>query len=264
MIDSLSLEMLSGKLVIGMLMFIRIMGLMVSGPFWSNSAIIRQLKVFIAVIFAVFLTEPFWKDQPVVDFHLWNLVFLSMKEFLVGVAIGFSSRMVFWGARFAGGIIDFDMGYQTSTLFTQGETPTLVGEIKHLAVLMIFLLVNGHHFVLEALWASVQAVPITTFAITDSTIQLLLKQTLSVFLIGVKMEAPILVALFLVNLALALLARVAPQTNIFIMSFQLKIVVGLLVLIASVPLFIFIAKMSLETVEGDVMRLIMSLNPGRV
>lgn len=129
---------------------------------------------------------------------------------------------------------------------------------------MIFLLVNGHHFILQALWASVRAVPITTFAITDSTVELLIKQTLSVFLIGVKMAAPILVALFLVNLALALLARVAPQTNIFIMSFQLKVVVGLLVLMASVPLFVFISKLGLEQMETEVMKMILSLNPERV
>jgi flagellar biosynthesis protein FliR len=264
MIDSLSINILSGKFIIGMLMFMRVMGLMVSGPFWSNTGVIPQLKMFIAVIFAVFLTEPFWKDQPVIDFHLWNMVFLVLKEFLVGVAIGFSARMVFWGARFAGGIIDFDMGYQTSTLFVQGETPTLVGEIKSLVILMVFLLVNGHHFILQALWASIQAVPITVFTITDSTVELLIKISLSVFLIGVKIAAPVLVALFLVNLALALLARVAPQTNIFIMSFQVKVVVGLLVLMASVPLFVFISKIALEQMELDVMRVILSLNPARV
>jgi flagellar biosynthetic protein FliR len=264
MVDSLSINILSGKFIIGMLMFIRIMGLMVSGPFWSNPGIIPQLKMFLAVIFAVFLTEPFWKDQPVIDFHLWNMVLLSLKEFMVGVAIGFSARMAFWGARFAGGIIDFDMGYQTSTLFVQGETPTLVGEMKSLAILMVFLIVNGHHFILQALWASVQAVPLTTFTITDSTIELLIKITLSVFLIGIKMAAPVLVALFLVNLSLALLARVAPQTNIFIMSFQVKIVVGLLVLMASVPLFVFISKFALEQMETEVMKVILSLNPARV
>ena len=264
MIDSLSINILSGKFIIGMLMFIRVMGLMVSSPLWSNSAIIPQMKVFLAVIFAVFMTEPFWKEQPVIDFHLWNMVLISLKEFMVGIAIGFSAKMVFWGARFAGGIIDFDMGYQTATLFDQGVSPTLVGEIKYLAVLMVFLILNGHHFVLQALWASIRAVPITTFTMTDSTMQLLIKISLSVFLIGVKLAAPVLVALFLVNLALALLARVAPQTNIFIMSFQLKIVVGLLVLLASVPLFIFVSKIFLENMETQVMQLILSLNPARV
>ena len=65
-------------------------------------------------------------------------------------------------------------------------------------------------------------------------------------------------------MALALLARVAPQTNIFILSFQLKIAIGLLVLMASVPLFIYITKYSLQGFEEELMRIILSLNPARV
>ena len=150
------------------------------------------------------------------------------------------------------------------SMFNYDNAPTLVGELKNMAVLMLFIFIGGPNSLLESLFASFRAVPVNTFEVTGSTVQLLIKLVTSVFIIGIKIAAPILVALFLTNLALALLARVAPQTNIFILSFQLKITVGLLILLASAPLFVFMAKYSLETFQEETMRIILSLNPERV
>lgn len=265
MVDSGAIYVLTGKFLVGVLFFIRILGFMTTSPIFRNPAVFPQMKVMIGVILAISITNIFWEEQPDIDFHLWYMILLVLKEFFVGIIIGFSYNLVFFAARFAGGILDFDMGYQTSLLFSPDSgSPTLIGELKDLATLMLFLFINGHHFMIEGLYASIRAVPITTFEITGTSVQLLIKFTTTIFIIGMKMAAPVLVALFLTNLALALLARVAPQTNIFILSFQLKIAIGLIVLFLSVPLFVMVAKYSLETMETEAMRLILSLNPGRV
>ncbi len=265
MFDTATLEILMGKFVVGMLFFVRISGMMITGPFFKNTAIIPQVKIFLSFFLAIAMTSAFSEEQPPIDFHLWYMLLLVIKEFGVGAIIGFATNMVFFAARFAGGLIDFDMGYHTASLFTQEQTsPTLVGELQNLAALMLFLFLNGHHFVIESLYASARAVPLTYFTVTESTIELLVKLATSIFIIAVKMAAPILVALFLTNLALALLARVAPQTNIFILSFQMKILVGLLTLIGGVPLFILMAKYGLNAMETETMKILMSLNPGRV
>lgn len=238
---------------------------MSSAPVFKNTAIIYPVKIALSFLITMTIVAAFWKDQPTIEFHLWYLVLLVMKEFMVGVAIGFAANLVFYAARFAGGIIDFDMGYQTAVMFDPSSTnPTLVGELKELVVIMIFFFINGHHFIIQALFASVRAVPIDVFTVTDSTIELLVRFATSIMIIGVKMSAPILISLFLTNLALALMARVAPQTNIFVLSFQLKIVVGLLVLFASVPIFAMVAKYSLKAMESELLKIILSINPARV
>lgn len=265
MIDAGSISLLSGKLIIGTLLFIRILGVMLGAPLFRSTAIPVELKVLLSVILSFSLTTSFWQEQPVIDFHLWNLIIIVFKEFMVGLAIGFSANMVFWAARFAGGLIDFDMGYQTSTLFNIEEsTPTMIGELKYMIMLMIFLFINGHHYIIQGIWASVRAVPLTTFEVTESTVHLLIRIASSVFVIALKIASPVLIALFLTNLALALLARVAPQTNIFVLSFQVKIAVGLLVLFTSIPLVVLMSKLALEGVETEMMRFILTLNPGRV
>lgn len=261
MIDSLTIFFLSGKFIIGILFFIRISGVFVAGPFFRSQAIIPQMKVIIAVMLAASLTSVFWESQPQIDLHLWNLIYLVFKEFFVGVGIGFAANIVFWAGRFAGGLIDFDMGYQTGLLFNSDESsPTLVGEFFEMVTLMIFLLINGHHYLIESIWLSVKAVPINGFVVTQPSITMFIKLATTVLVIGIKMAAPVLTALFMTNLALSFLARVAPQTNVFVLSLQLKIGVGLIMLLITTPLFVMIAKYSLQQMETELLRLIQTFN----
>jgi len=264
MLDSLTINELTGKFIVGILFFIRVLALMASGPFFDNTTLLPRVKVYLSILIALMMTSAFWRDQPPIDFHLLNLVLLVLKEVIVGLIIGFSASIVFAAARFAGGLIDFDMGYQTSLMFNIESTPTLVGELKSLVVLIIFLVIDGHHYLIEGIFASAKAVPIGSMVISESTIKLLVRLTTSVLIIGVKMAAPVMVALFLTNLSLSLLARVAPQTNVFILSFQLKVGIGLLILMAAVPIFIMITKYALLTMEDEITKVLLSLYPGNV
>ena len=265
MLESDTIYFLMSKFLMGTLMFVRVLGFMAAAPLFKNTAVLPQLKIFLAAIIAVMLTSSYWEQQPVIDFHLWYMALLVLKEFFLGAVIGFSARLVFFSARFAGGLIDLGMGYQTSALFDQNNvTPTLIGELKELVVLMLFIYLGGPEQIIETLYASMRAVPLTTFEVTSSSVGLFIKFATTVFIMGLKMAAPVLVALFCTNLALALLARVAPQTNIFILSFQIKVIVGLLVLSVSMPLFIYVAKWALGTLQQTTMEIIMSLNPGRI
>ncbi len=265
MLDATTINALMGKFIIGGLIFVRITAFIASSPFFKNSAVPNTLKVVLAVLLTSIITTAYWQEQPFIEYHLWYLPILAMREALVGIAIGFASHMMFMAAKFAGGIVDMDMGYQTSILFDKDSTtPTLIGELYNMIVLMVFLFLNGHHQILEALYISFRAVPLTEFAVTESTIILLVKFATSVLIMGVKMSAPVIVALFCTNLSLALLARVAPQTNIFILSFQMKVFVGLLILSVSVPLFVFVTKIGLSTFQEELLNILMSLNPARV
>ena len=265
MLNSADIQVLYGKFIIGTLFFIRVLGITVLGPFFTSVAIPGQVKVVLAVMIAWIMTMTFWEQQPVVDVHLWNLALLGFKEFAVGAIIGFGANFIFYAARFAGGLIDFDMGFQTALMFDSGaDSPTLIGEMKSLITLMFFLILNGHHYLIEALFASAVVVPIGVFEISRSTVNIFIQMTTSVLVIGLKMAAPTMAALFLTNLSLALLARIAPQTNVFVMSFQVKVAVGLLVLMSSVALLVFVLKLTMVPLQEDLMKLVLTLNPKKV
>ena len=265
MVDSNSIYMFTGKFLIGALIFIRVMGFMTAAPIFNNVGIPMMMKILFSVILSVSITSAFWDKQIQIDIHAWYLVFLVLKEFVCGLAIGFAVSVVFWGARMAGGLIDFDMGYHTSAIFSAPETsPTLIGELYYMMALILFFSINGHHFMIEAMFASFKAVPLTLFAITGSTVKVMVQLATEVLIVAIKIAAPILIAMFLTNLALSLLARVAPQTNIFSLSFSIKIVVGLLVLFATAPLTGMVIKQMLQVIDKEVMKFILTLNPSRV
>ncbi len=265
MLDDLVINELSGKFIIGLLFFIRISGIVVASPIFRSPAIPIPVKIFITAILSFMLTSAFANEVSSIDFHLWNIALLSFKEFLTGAIIGYALDLILQAGRYAGGMIDFEMGYHTSALFDiESTTPSIVGELKSSIILMLFLFLNGHHFVIESLYASVRAVPINSFVITESSFILLIKLITTVSIIAVKMAAPVLVSIFLTNMALALLAKIAPQTNIFILSFTLKITVGLLIMMISIPLMVMLAKYGLTLFQNETLKLIMSLNPARV
>lgn len=264
MIQSDTIVLLTGKFLIGTLFLIRILGFMVTAPLFKFDGVPAFMKILFAVILAVSLSSAFWYEQAVIDYHLWYLVFLVFKEFTMGAIMGFSANAIFWAARFAGGMIDFNLGFQASAVFANQDTPTMFGELKELMVLMVFLGINGHHLMIEGLFLSVRAVPIGTFQITESTFKLLTDMITNVTIIALKMSAPLLIAEFLTNMALALLARIAPQTNIFMLSFQIKIAVGFLVIMATISLFVLLSKHTLGGFQKEFYQFIMTLNPLRI
>ncbi len=265
MLDSTTLFALTSKFLIGTLIFIRILGVMAGAPIFKNDVIIPQVKIFLAIILSISVTSVYWQEQPTIEFHVWFLALIVLKEFLFGLIIGFSINLVFFAARMAGGLIDTDLGFQTAAMFDlSSQNPTLLGEFKEMIALMLFLSIDGHHQIIEAIYISMKAVPLLSFAMTETTEILLVKYATTVLILSIKIASPILVAMFCTNLGLALLARIAPQTNIFILSFQFKISIGLTVLLFSSPLMIYIIKWTLGIVQSQSLQIIMSLNPANV
>lgn len=260
-----SLYFLSGKFIIGILIFIRITGMFASAPFLKSEAIPMSVKIMLSVILSIVVTSAFWQEQGEINLDLWYITLVALKEFLLGTIFGFVANFIFFAARMAGGLIDTEMGFQTALLFdSTSGAPTLLGEIYELIVLMVFLIMNGHHYLIEGIFMSLKIIPLMQFEITTSTVDLLMKGATSVLILSVKMASPLLVALFVTNLSLALLGRIAPQTNIFTLSFQVKVFVGLIVLFLTIPLMVYVAKLSLESFQEDILKVLMTMNPTRV
>ena len=119
-------------------------------------------------------------------------------------------------------------------------------------------------FLIEGIYYSFKVLPLDSMVFTQTTFDLLGTTAISIFILAVKLASPLLIALFLTNLGLALLARVAPQTNVFVLSFQMKVMVGLIMLTVSLPAFVLISKNALSVVQGDFLDALISLNPMRV
>ncbi len=224
-----------------LLVLFRITGVMMLAPVFGSAMAPVPLKIFLSLLLAL-LFFPMLKGQgsaPPMDATLLTLA--VAWELAVGLLIGFAASLLFAGVQFGGHLIDQELGLQQANLLDPmlNEQISIMGQFKVLLATLIYLLINGHHLLITALSDSFRAVPLMGLRFSEGA-ALHLSDTLirDVFRMGVEIAAPALVTLFLITIALAFMARTAPEMNIFGLSFSLRLAVGFVVIALGVGLFV--------------------------
>ena len=120
------------------------------------------------------------------------------------------------------------------------QQTAVVGQFKVLVAMLVYVVIDGHHFLVAAVLGSFDSVPLLGIQITEGAV-LYLSDTVMTDLLrmGVQIAAPALVTLFLITIALAFMARTVPEMNVFILGFAVRVAVGFLVLLIGVGLFVY-------------------------
>ncbi|MFZ4619130.1 MAG: flagellar biosynthetic protein FliR [Bacteroidota bacterium] len=252
------MEIYIEQFLLFILIFVRATSMFVSAPLFGHNAIPMQAKIGMGIFLSFVLFNVAKAPVHILSYNVLGLFVLALKEVLTGLSIGFAMQVIFSGIRFAGELISFDMGFSMSTIFDpeNGTSFPVISEILYLFLLMIFILVNGHHFVFEAVYYSYSVVPIGEWHMTESTMASVTSLTGKMFIVAVKIAAPLLVSLFLANITLGILNKVMPQMNIFSVMFSLKIGIGFIVIIATIPVIAFVFKKLLTSFQSNIVELI--------
>jgi flagellar biosynthetic protein FliR len=186
------------------------------------------------------------------------LIVLSIKEAITGLVIGFMLQFVFWGVSYAGTLIGFDMGLTMAEVFNPSadESNNIIGEFLYYGALMMFFMINGHHYIISSLKHSFSVIPLGKFTLTKPVYDLIVVYSASVFVIAVKIASPIMVSFFLVSIAEGILARIIPNMQVFFVTQPLKIGVGILLLASITPLYLYVIKNLLQDYESKLYSLI--------
>jgi flagellar biosynthesis protein FliR len=221
-----------------LILFIRVLGILASSPVFGHRAFVNQAKVGFALVLSIAL-YPAVPITLAATTDLFPFVFVVIKELMLGVMVGFVARLVFIAVQFAGEVIGIDIGFGVVNIIDplSAERISIIGTFKNLLAILIFLIIDGHHVILNAMAASFDMVPLGGVQFTHMLTQGLVSMTSGVFVMAVKMSAPVITALFLTSLALGITARTVPQMNVFIVGFPLKIGIGMGMLLISLPLF---------------------------
>ena len=214
----------------------RILGLVAAAPLFGNAAVPVSTKVSLGVLLAMIIA-PTVPALPATDPMSMAGLLILTQEMLIGLAMGFSIRIVFAAIEMAGEISSLTMGLGFASFFdpqTKGRSSAISQFLTMLATLM-FLTVNGHLVLLAALAESFVSLPISASPINGGGFQQLAAWGGEIFRSGVQISLPIVAALLLTNVALGILTRAAPQLNIFGIGFPVTLGVGLLVLAMVLP-----------------------------
>jgi len=223
------------------LVFFRISGVMMFAPVFGSAMAPASVKIFLSLVLALLLFPLAQAREGSVPMDGTVLALAVVWELAVGILIGFASALLFAGVQFGGHLIDQELGLLQANLLDplSNEQISIMGQFKVFLATMVYLLINGHHLLIGAVSDSFRAVPLMGLNFSKGAV-LHLSDTLmrDVFRMGVEIAAPALVTLFLITIAMAFMARTAPELNIFALSFSLRIAVGFVVIALGVGLFV--------------------------
>lgn len=218
--------------------FARITGLMMSDPFYSSRAVPRTYKAGFA-LFLTLLITPTLPPFPVVPLVSAEGLATLIQQVLIGLSIGFVTRLVISAVEMAGFVISSQMGLGFAMFFdpqSASQVPA-ISTILTLFVTLLFLAFNCHQVVLATLIDSFQVLPIGK-PIPYQSFRLLAEWGGHIFSWGLWLALPVVAALLVVNLAIGVMTRAAPQFNILSFGFPLTLSIGLVSLYLALPLMV--------------------------
>lgn len=243
------------------LVFLRVIAVFLSAPIFNNQAIPVIAKVFLAMIisYIVFLTVDYSKTQ--INPDLLTIALYGIKEVITGLTIGFALNFIFYAISSAGVLIGFDMGLSMATVFNPMEeaNENVISQIIYFMALLIFLLINGHHYIITAVVTSFKTIPLGKFTLNEPVYTFLVKYSAIVFILAVKIAAPLMVSFFLIHIGEGIIARVIPQMNIFFVAQPLTLGVGFFLLVLVIPAYTFFFKQLLRGFESNLLELIKAM-----
>ncbi|MCX2809744.1 MULTISPECIES: flagellar biosynthetic protein FliR [Bacillus] len=236
-----------------LLVFIRISAFFVTVPVFGH----RNLPAVHRIGFAFFLSVICFstlKHAPEIEIGEQYML-LVIKEAVVGLSLGLIAFMMMTAIQIAGSFIDFQMGFSIANVIDpqSGTQSPLIGQFVYTLALLFMLSVNAHYLLLDGIYYSFQYIPLDqafpSFG-NDHFGLFIAKSFNAMFIIAFQMSAPVVASLFLVDLALGIVARTVPQLNVFVVGLPLKIAVSFIMLIVCMSvMFVVVRNIFSFTVE---------------
>lgn len=234
------------ELVFFFCIMIRITGFVYTAPFFTLKNVPRHYKVGLSLALALVMYHAL-PYEPLVYNNVVDFALIVVKEVLAGVTLGFLGNICYQILSFSGQLIDMEIGFSMVNEYdpVTSATVTINSNLLNYSVMLVMMITFMHHYIVQALVDCFTVVPVGGVSFDPDIYKVAVKFIIDYFVIAFRIVLPVFAALLIVNTVLAILAKVSPQMNMFVVGMQLKVIVGLLVLyfvvqmIPSISDFIF-------------------------
>lgn len=232
------------------LILVRITSFVFIAPFFGMSNTPQRTKLGLSI----FLTLVFYNILPEMDVSYKTLMEYStivVKEAITGLLIGFAAYICSNIILFSGRMIDTDIGLSMASMFdpTTRQQTTITGSLYN-NLMMLLMLVSGMHiFFISALKDSFTLIPIGKMTINTTMYETMLGFLTSYFIIGFRIVLPIFVSILILNCALGIMTKVAPQIHMFAIGIQIKVLGGLVILFLTVSMLPVISEFIFDLMQ---------------
>jgi len=225
-----------------LLILVRISGFMISAPIFSLRNIPMRAKAILSIAMAI----PIFNLLPYTEIAYEtaiDYVFIVVMEVVAGLILGFMANISYYILSFAGQIIDQEMGFSMVNQYDPitSTQVTITGNLYTYAVMLLLLITDLHHYLVRAIVDTFQVLPVAGVSVNFGIYALMKRFMVDYFILGFRIVLPIFASMLVVNTILAILAKVAPQMSMFVIGLQLKVFVGLAVLVLMVMMITGVA-----------------------
>ncbi len=213
------------------LAFTRIMAIIIHIPVLGGQNIPSQVRIGLGFVLALVLI-PWQPLSPEAAPTGWMAYSIAIgKEIFIGTLIGYAADLAFGAIQMAGGAMGLGSGFESSRIFnpSMGDAGSVFDQIFIMTATMLFLVIDGHHLVLIALQKTFEAIPLNG-DLPFNGLETIMVTTSTFIMAGIHLALPVMTALILADLTLGLLARIAPQIQVYFLGLPVKVVVSLLTL----------------------------------
>ncbi len=242
----------------------RLTGLMFTAPLWSMAMLPRALRAALVVLLSAMLLPAAVGNAVAPSEHLAGLPLPFATEMAIGLVIGLVGAVLVQGVALAGEVMSLQTGLSLAP--SLAPLPDLqesgIGQLATLLGLFVYVGVGGHLTLLRALGDSFQALPAGGLPDLAEGGRHAAAVAGRLFGCALAAAAPVMVALLLTNLAIALLARAVPQMNGMLVSFPITISVGLAAFGAALPVIASAVARWLGGLSAETAAMVQALTPG--
>lgn len=221
------------------LVFLRCSSFLISAALFSASGINIHFKILFALILSMVLFPNLALQNADLTYVNDNLVILVIREVLVGLSIGVISRSFFFAVSMVGDLVSMALGLGAAQLFNPltGTQSQIMDQFFTWLSLMIFLSLGGHHILINAVSSSFELIPLAQNKFSTGPLAAIVADYYKLLIVAIQISGPVLISMVLTNLAMGILGRTVPQINVLVTSFPISILLGLGVLILTVPMW---------------------------
>jgi flagellar biosynthetic protein FliR len=221
------------------LVLIRVSVLVFLVPILSTDEVPSRFKAGMSFFLSLIIFPALPHEAVAIPESVPAYIMLALKEIYIGAVMGFAGTFVFAGLRFAGSWIDAETGFNMMQIMNPmaQEEDTPMGHLLFILFILLLLSTGGYMFYLQAIAESFRLIPLAgAEAASAGMVAIFLKLSVSAFLMGVKVAAPVIATLFVSSVALAIIARIMPQMNVWMVGMPMKLALGLLTMMFALPL----------------------------
>lgn len=214
---------------------VRILAMISTAPVFGNKQVPKRVKIGFSALLAI-LIAPTLSTLPIVAIGSPQGLLIIIQQIIIGVAMGFTMRLIFTAVEMAGELSGLQMGLGFASFYdpmNSSYSPVIARWLGMIAILA-FLATNGHLYMISALAESFTTLPIGN-ALPHQGFYSVVNWGGSIFAFGLQIALPIVAALLIANIALGILTRAAPQLNLFAVGFPITLTIGFVVLGVSMP-----------------------------